>query len=412
MAPRRVPDIDETLTFVPGPDHNAWRAKVTPSFDHTPRYLFRVWSPHNSMGTTGIYYVSSPLADSDSLNRHRNLLDQPAKEAAENLNRHLRWKTSYETKTNLVSWTSSLLFAIQYALYKWQQDKRTRVRILMVDTAPYPKGTFIRDLEAMRCLKNRSLPLKKLYNLRTGQNRYDFGEYLSQNIIRVTGNSGVIWLEKLIASDLTVPNICPYFDSEEDWSTLAKRVLRIRQEIMSLKASRGQKASLSQARTFIAVAEHLLGPYEADCPATQEVVEMCTGLPRDPCDTLVPAFAVMLMAISRFTGLEDNAMDAFLALYPELSTALRDPSVDWEENVFELNLFHTATKPLIKRAAHSQALQKYKQRAFDHMIGVSKGVAWNSVEQQEFVDVANDMYPTKMFVYNGDRAHEKAMRRW
>ncbi|KAH9234851.1 hypothetical protein K456DRAFT_36269 [Colletotrichum gloeosporioides 23] len=248
MPPWR-PAIGEALTFIPEAGHETWKKKVARSFENSTRYLFRVYDG-DSLGSTTEIYVSSPLAKSGSPSRHRNLLDQPAKEAADNLNRHLRWKSSHHTKTNLVSWTSSVLFAIQYALYKHYRDadgsvsdSTSQVRILMIDTSRFPEGTFIRDLEVLSCLKNRSFPIKQLYRLRTSEDGYSFGEYLSQGCINVTGACGTIRLDQLLQSNFRGPDVCPYFARVADWSTLAKRVVSIRKLV---EESKGEHASLAQ----------------------------------------------------------------------------------------------------------------------------------------------------------------------
>lgn len=140
MPPWR-PGVGEILNFAPGPNHEAWGERLKPSFDQTPRYLFLVYDEASS-GTTNADYVSSRLADLGSLDCRHNMLDQTTKEAAIILNRHLNWKKSQQDEDNLVSWSSSLLFTLQYALYRHRKRSKGRsahnVHIIIIDTTPSP----------------------------------------------------------------------------------------------------------------------------------------------------------------------------------------------------------------------------------------------------------------------------------
>ncbi|KAK1851816.1 hypothetical protein CCHR01_05511 [Colletotrichum chrysophilum] len=301
MPPWR-PGVGEILNFAPGPNHEAWGERLKPSFDQTPRYLFRVYDEASS-GTTNADYVSSRLADLGSLDCRHNMLDQTTKEAAIILNRHLNWNKSQQDGDNLVSWSSSLLFTLQYALYRHRKRSKGRsarnVHIIIIDTALFPKGTFIRDLEVMYCLRNKNFQLRQLYLLRTGQwgRTFSFGEYLSQGCINVSRASGVTSLKKLIDTGLFNESVCPYLGDSVHWSRLAKRVLSLREEVDSLRVEHQAWSSLEHARTFIAIAEACFGSHGAN-------------------RNLAPAFAVMLLSLSRFSGFEDDSVDAFLKLYP------------------------------------------------------------------------------------------------
>ncbi|KAF3810911.1 hypothetical protein GCG54_00003089 [Colletotrichum gloeosporioides] len=304
MPPWR-PSVGETLNFAPGPNHEAWEERLKASFEQTPRYLFRVYDDTSS-GTTNAEYVSSRLADLGSLDCRRNMLDQTTKKAASILNQHLNWRGWQHERDvdNLVSWSSSLLFTLQYALYRHNKRRKGRsahnVHIIMIDTTKFPRETFIRDLEVMHCLRNGNLQLKQLYRLRTTGQRgriFSFGEYLSQGCINVSRASGVTSLKKLIDTGLFNESVCPYLGDSVHWSRLAKRVLTLREEVDSLRVEQQAWASLEHTRAFIAIAEACFGSHGAN-------------------RNLAPAFAVMLLSLSRFSGFENDSVVAFLKLYP------------------------------------------------------------------------------------------------
>jgi hypothetical protein len=66
-----------------------------------PRYLFRISTPRSD-GLTNQTWVKSKAGR----------LNPDGPSTAERLNRHLRWRGQADDGDNLVSWTSSLLFAL------------------------------------------------------------------------------------------------------------------------------------------------------------------------------------------------------------------------------------------------------------------------------------------------------------
>jgi len=77
-----------------------------------PRYLFRISTP-KSDGTTDEIWVKSKDARYNRDNNDVDIFSQGEQEVGCMLDRHLRWKGLPEDADNLVSWTSSLLFALQ-----------------------------------------------------------------------------------------------------------------------------------------------------------------------------------------------------------------------------------------------------------------------------------------------------------
>ncbi|PKX97960.1 uncharacterized protein P174DRAFT_455754 [Aspergillus novofumigatus IBT 16806] len=80
-------------------------------------------------------------------------------EAADSLLYHLEWKC--DDGCNLMSWTTSLLFALQYGLYRHRTDNDhpafEDIFLLMIDTRDFPERTFIKDLEAVNALNNNAI---------------------------------------------------------------------------------------------------------------------------------------------------------------------------------------------------------------------------------------------------------------
>ena len=146
-----------------------------------PRYLFRISTPYSD-GTTTETWVRSldavegdPRAGIDCLAR----TDQRA--VADELSKHLWWKY-HKDGDNFVSWTSSLLFAIQYIIYRHTSAKNGRpgldaIELCVIDTTPFPTGVFVRDLDIMEMYCSFDKELESLYHLR--RNRLYFGEYLT-----------------------------------------------------------------------------------------------------------------------------------------------------------------------------------------------------------------------------------------
>lgn len=101
----------EYLLFCPSSE-NAW---LREKFDDIPRYLFRVFTP-NSRGTADESWTRSMDAtDAAQNSRVDRFARENKRRVASMLNRHLQWWKGHED--NLVSWTSSLLFAPVYIFH-------------------------------------------------------------------------------------------------------------------------------------------------------------------------------------------------------------------------------------------------------------------------------------------------------
>nr|KAK5449234.1 hypothetical protein LTR18_002323 [Exophiala xenobiotica] len=80
-----------------------------------------------------------------------------------------------------MSWSSSLLFVLQYGLYRHGHDRPfdhpalSKIFLLVVDTRDFLPGTFIRDQEAIEAFKDHSQDLARFHGFWTYTGYY-FGE--------------------------------------------------------------------------------------------------------------------------------------------------------------------------------------------------------------------------------------------
>ena len=173
----------EYVLFCPG-GNKAWlRAK----FDDIPRYLFRVFTPR-SCGTTNKSWTKSMDARYATKNSRVDIFAREDDEqVASMLNTHLRWRKSSED--NLVSWTSSLLFALVYIfhLHANSQDASAfdDIFLCIIDTTKFPKAVFLPDMDLIETYYPLDADLKRMQNLRLSD--YYFGEYLSQGALKIEG---------------------------------------------------------------------------------------------------------------------------------------------------------------------------------------------------------------------------------
>jgi hypothetical protein len=158
-----------------------------------PRYLFRLYSPQ-SAGSTSINQVSSPACLHTDQDRHdlcHDLFELDPREAATRLNDHLRWKQHHERNCNLMSWTSSLLFALYYGIYRHRNDagnpKLEHVRLLILDTKDISPGYFAKDIELLDVFGSMNSGLQSMRDLRN-KGYYYFGEYLTQGCLPIEGH--------------------------------------------------------------------------------------------------------------------------------------------------------------------------------------------------------------------------------
>lgn len=83
-----------------------------------------------------------------------------------------------------MSWTTSLLYAVQYAYYRRSRYgcSLDEIKICVVDVSMFPPGQFIRSCTLLQAYHGlgRSDGMQNLYSTRLLVYMYTFGEYLSQ----------------------------------------------------------------------------------------------------------------------------------------------------------------------------------------------------------------------------------------
>jgi hypothetical protein len=133
-----------------------------------------------------------------------------------------------EDSDNLMSWTSSLLFAIQYAIWRLNIGRHSAsdIKICVVCTDDFPPGQFMRDvplLEAYRSTAQRlDSEIPRFFDFRLGSEDYYNGEYLSQGAVNISKRSCVVSLQQLI--DAGLYRLYPEFEDADGKTKWAKRV--------------------------------------------------------------------------------------------------------------------------------------------------------------------------------------------
>ncbi|PYH65527.1 uncharacterized protein BO88DRAFT_471416 [Aspergillus vadensis CBS 113365] len=215
----KCPDEPTTLFYPPASRlPNCHLAEV-------PRYLFRAFDKESS-GRSDHHVVASAESISAESDRSRtDLLSRPPKESTRMLYKHLKWLRAEDTD-NLMSWSGSLLYVIQYAI--WRCNKHCRdpaeVYICIVDTRKFPRGQFARDKSLLRAYRDApeiDQSMQSFFAFRLGYPYYDNGEYLSQGVLHHAGRSSVVSLKQLIQAGLY--DIYPEFKDASARKLWAKR---------------------------------------------------------------------------------------------------------------------------------------------------------------------------------------------
>ncbi|KAJ1326861.1 hypothetical protein MN608_08309 [Microdochium nivale] len=294
------PSYTKSFTpFAADPSHSNIKA-LTESIEGIPRYLFRVHDP-GSPGLTTISEVRSPATQhGGGQPAPADLYQLVPTDAAQLLDRHLRWRceTSHWTSSkrcNLMSWTSSLLVALQYALHRhemqFEKPSLSDIKILMADTKQFgTRRVFARDLQAIEAYKDflGEHCLADLHARRSSGEHY-FGEYISQgNLGMEPGLCCEVTLQQLV--DLGLFRVCEGLGDQARWTRWAIRVNELRAVSIAPECDIPDavlKAVVEVARAFnefeVPAAAMLLGltPYEPFGPnsvkARNALAEAFTG---------------------------------------------------------------------------------------------------------------------------------------
>lgn len=219
-------DIPDEVPFCPS-------GNLETKLQDTPRYLFRVYSDA-SAGENSSEWMKSVDALKNNLTDIFQRDDTSS--VALTLNEHLRWKWKKSNGDPFISWTTSLLVAIQYAIYKLKTEqprKLNKIYLCIVDTTLFPNGVFLKDLDLIEEFHDKiSGSSGGLDNLREMRNtKYYFGEYLSQGQtnINIKGRSCTVPCDKIINNHLFAMMHQFKVDIESQSSLWANAVIKSRE---------------------------------------------------------------------------------------------------------------------------------------------------------------------------------------
>ncbi|KAH6952519.1 hypothetical protein BKA56DRAFT_648580 [Ilyonectria sp. MPI-CAGE-AT-0026] len=202
-------------------------------FQGIPRYLFRVFDSESS-GRNDDTVVASTMSVCKSPGRkNMDLLSLQPREASKMLYSHSN-KPCFGgvPSDNLMSWSSWLIFVIQYAIWRshnvtfWDHPD---VRICVVDTSKFPPGQFARDMWLLRAYRNTARlrdDQDRFFRFRLENSDYDNGEYFSQGIVNHGGRSCTFSLHSLIRSGLY--SLYPEFADVQARNQWTNRVRQLR----------------------------------------------------------------------------------------------------------------------------------------------------------------------------------------
>ncbi|KAJ6102480.1 hypothetical protein N7486_004907 [Penicillium sp. IBT 16267x] len=227
-------DESDCLLFTPKKEES-W---LEGTFYQVPQYLFRVLFHGKSDGETTKVWAKSKDAKKGNPGRETNILDGDRAEMADMLNRHLWWEGG--NLSNLLSWTSSLLFALQYVFYRHHTDRVALedITLFVIDTTKFPKGAFARDMDLIYIFREFSDGLRNMETPRTNHANtsaslccFYFGEYFSQGALKIEGKCRSTTGKEIIDKGLFSlraefkDSLKPQVEDHLKW---AKRVLELR----------------------------------------------------------------------------------------------------------------------------------------------------------------------------------------
>ena len=158
----------------------------------------------------------------------RDILSLDQKEATENLLDHFNKSafSGYATD-NLMSWSSSLLFLIQYAIWRSQWMPPSEVFVCAIDTSKFSRGQFAQDMALIEACHDKDTENEKMKNfIRLRKSGYNNGEYVSQGRLDIRGRSCVTTLQALI--DHGINELYPEFDDADGRKKWTNRVRDLR----------------------------------------------------------------------------------------------------------------------------------------------------------------------------------------
>lgn len=204
----------EALHNCPGPA--LFEPHLSPLFssfdfglDKIPRYLFRTYD-RKSFGRSDEDVMASPASKDGLLNSKLDIFSLNKDLAMSIVDRHMNpwfvkdyWR---QPPDNFMSWTSSLLYAVQYALYRRYHHGCTseEIKICVIDTTAFQKGQFIHAKRLLKAYYDRvkRVDMRQSFSTRLLVYIYQNGEFLSQGALSHQSKSCVMSLAGLERSGL------------------------------------------------------------------------------------------------------------------------------------------------------------------------------------------------------------------
>jgi hypothetical protein len=203
----------------------------------TPRFLFRAFDRESSGFCSDIIAASDavPCNSEESKTDIRSLTRE---QISERLGKHANRVSQRTPSDNLVSWSSSLLFVIQGAIYRSYTVglEPADVRICALDTTEFPVGQFANGRWLIGSCHNpedhhrrssrERQAMHRLHHLR--QSSHDNGEYFSQGLLYHGDRpSNLVSLQKLLDCGLA-GHLYPELAEHHGKSQWTKRVRTLR----------------------------------------------------------------------------------------------------------------------------------------------------------------------------------------
>jgi hypothetical protein len=198
-----------------------------------PRYLFRTFDATSSGRNDENVIASIANRNGPQASNRVDILGRDDQDAAQMLYMHLK-KGCFDGsgKDDLMSWTSSLPNAIQYAIWRVHIGNRhlSQISICAIDTSKFPLGQFVRDISLIGAYREAAEQLEvstsRFFDFRLNDGDYYNGEYLSQGAVNHSGRSCMMSLERLIDAGLF--QLYPEFDDADGRERWTERVKVLR----------------------------------------------------------------------------------------------------------------------------------------------------------------------------------------
>ena len=302
---------------------------------NVPRYLFRTFDAASSGINDASVIASTASKYGLQHNSRDDILGLEQQKAAKLLHTHLT-KSCFdgEGRDNLMSWTSSLLFAVQCAIWRAHKGRRptSDVRICAVDTRKFPLGQFMRDislLETYRATAEKTGgSMLDFFRFRLDRNEYYNGEYLSQGRLDHAGRSCMMSLEQLIQAGLY--ELYPEFNNAAGREEWANRVRDLRRDWVAEQRTTDHEIELA-----VKVGRDCFGQFEL-------------------CD-----IASMILTLKNRRMLKDNhtsePMSSLFILSNRQKLIRRSFSASFQETVTQMGRQTRRSQPLLDRFRKCQS---------------------------------------------------------